>query len=163
MRRGIIVNTKPNKGSFSAGNQPANRGPRRRSARSRILEAMEGMTFKDENNNDVPLTESNYLQTAIRHSFREDSLMREILGRLVPPERAQLAPVEFEFDPSDKPTERMDKLLAAVARGDVHPDTAHIIGNMIHDAAKIAEISDILERLQKLEQLLNGGDQVDGD
>lgn len=157
------MNTKPNKGSFSAGNQPVNRGPRRRSARSRILEAMEGMTFKDEHNNEMPLTESDYLRTAIRQSFREDSLMREILGRLVPPERAQLAPVEFEFNEADNPTQRMDKLLAAVARGDVHPDTAHIIGNMIHDAAKIAEISDIVDRLQKLEQLLNGGDQVDGD
>ncbi|HDT4050907.1 TPA: hypothetical protein QHN36_003571 [Enterobacter bugandensis] len=157
------MNTKPNKGSFSADNQPAKRGPRRRSARSRILEAMEGMTFKDENNNDIPLTESNYLQTAIRQSFREDSLMREILSRLVPQERAQLALVEFEFNEADNPTQRMDKLLAAVARGDVHPDTAHIIGNMIHDAAKIAEISDIVDRLQKLEQLLNGGDPTDGD
>lgn len=157
------MNTKPNKGSFSADNQPSKRGPRRRSARSRILEAMEGMTFKDENNNDLPLTEASYLQTAIRQSFREDSLMREILGRLVPPERAQLAPVEFEFDPADNPTQRMDKLLAAVASGDVHPDTAHIIGNMIHDAAKIAEISEIMDRLQKLEELLNGGDQADGD
>lgn len=157
------MNTKPNKGSFSPDNQPVNRGPRRRSARSRILEAMEGMTFKDQNNNEIPLTEATYLQTAIRTSFREDGLMREILGRLVPPERAQLAPVEFEFDPADNPTQRMDKLLAAVATGAVHPDTAHIIGNMIHDAAKIAEISDIVDRLQKLEALLNGGDQADGD
>lgn len=157
------MNTKPNKGSFSANNQPANRGPRRRSARSRIMEAMEGMTFKDQNGNEVPLTERNYLQQAIRSSFSEDGLMREILSRLVPQERAQLAAVEFEFNPDDTPTERMNKLIAAVSRGEVHPDAAHIIGNMIFDAGKLAEISDIVDRLNKLEALLTAGADPDAD
>lgn len=135
--------------TFSATNRP--KTTRGKSARTRMLEALAATTIKDENGKDIPFTENRFYQVLANNVLREPGLIMSVLQRLIPPDRPTLPPISFDFDQTDTPNQRLDKLLAAVAAGTVPPDVADVISKMLTDGAKMKEITEFEDRLRALE------------
>lgn len=74
-----------------------------------------------------------------------------VLQRLSPPLRARSEKVQFELTPDAPLTTQAQQVLAAVAAGDVDPDTGKILIDAISAFAGIKQVDDLEARLAALE------------
>lgn len=79
------------------------------------------------------------------------ALLTLVLNRIEPPLKATSPMVNFEFDDKAKPHEQAAQVLKAVADGNIAPDIGHMFVISISSMLKIQEITDIDERLKKME------------
>lgn len=165
---------------FSAENQPARRG-REKQFRTILLEALRKVKMKertgkriekvnpdtgeimlDEKENpimedemvEIQLTEELYIQRAIEMSLYDPAMMRDILGRLIPYVKPTAPIYQFELKGTTA-ADRIDELTQHVADGVIPFDAAEVLVKMIRHGAEVAELSDLLERIATLEQLLH--------
>lgn len=161
---------------FSSENQPERRG-REKQFRTILLEALRKVKMKEKTGRkveeedpetgqvrmvdeyvDVQLTEELYIQRAIEMSLHDPSMMRDILGRLIPYVKPTAPLYTFELK-SDKASDKIDELTQHVADGVIPFDAAEVIVKMIRHGAEVAELSDLIARLETLENLLNESKQ----
>ncbi|MGL5280628.1 MAG: hypothetical protein ACRCYD_01880 [Plesiomonas sp.] len=140
-----MANKNP-KNQFSKEHQP---GKRSEGYRTRLLKALKAFG----------LSEEEFLEDYIRKAMSSDSLggVNEILFRLSPPPKAVLPTVEFEYPREASPVEKIDFVVESVARGDIPADVGSTIVNMIKASIDAREITEVLERIEKLEKMLAGG------
>jgi hypothetical protein len=74
-----------------------------------------------------------------------------VLGRVLPALRAQSQTVEFHFDPELPIGRQIEQVLAAVARGEVPPDTGQSIIAMIGTLSNVRATEELEERIKMLE------------
>ena len=60
--------------------------------------------------------------------------------------------MDFEFDSSIKPHEQAAQVLKAASSGELSPDVASIFITSIQSMLKIKEVTDIDERLKRMEE-----------
>lgn len=135
-----MANPNP-KNKFSKENQPRNRSE---GYRSRLLSALKA----------YGKTEEEFLNEYIRKAMSSDSLagMNEILHRLSPPPKPVLPAVEFEYPVEATPVQKIDFVVESVARGDIPADVGSTIVNMIKASIDAMEITEIIERITRLEE-----------
>lgn len=75
-----------------------------------------------------------------------------VLQRLAPPLRARSALVQFELDATAPLTTQAQQILAAVACGQLDPDTAKLLLDALHSFASIKEVDELQRRIEALEQ-----------
>ena len=134
-----------NKTTFSSNNQPVSR--RGKAERTKILEALKrsGKTEDDF-----------YDHLVARALDSEDTFaLREILNRFSPLKKSVLPDVEFEFDKLGSPTQQAAQILDATSSGVIPPDIALIFIQSIKSALDIEQATDLKERVDALEAMLN--------
>ena len=72
-----------------------------------------------------------------------------LLARMEAPLRPTAPTVQFEFDPDAAPGENANRVMAAVAAGDIDPDTGHRLLNMLAATVGIADIETFAQELHR--------------
>lgn len=158
---------------FSKDNQPKRRG-REKQFRTLLLDALRKVKVKEKTGRkvdvedpdtgkitqedelvEVTLTEDLFVQRAIQMSLYDPAMMRDILSRLLPYVKPTAPLYEFELK-STKASDKIREVTQAVADGVLPFDAAEVIVKMIRHGAEVEELSDLIERLEKLETMLNG-------
>ncbi len=131
---------------FTSENQPKKK-PRGKSERTKFLEALKRNSYSEDDFYDQLVSEAMAEKSPIA--------MSEILKR-VSPIAKQVAPtITFELDKKGKPHEKAGQVLDAIADGDVPPDLGAMLINAIKAFVDL-DNSDLKERIEKIEDMLNG-------
>lgn len=64
--------------------------------------------------------------------------------------------VEFEFDESASPSAQAAQVMKAASKGDIAPDVAKMFIDSISSMLKIAEVTELQDRINALEAAMNG-------
>lgn len=136
------------KGKFTSENQPEKRKGRGKSERTKFLEAL----GRNE------LSEDDFYDELVNQAMVEKSpiALSEILKRVSPIPKAVAPTIEFKLT-AKKPHEKVSEILDGIAQGDIPPDIGSMIINAVKAAVDIEEFTDLKERIEKLEVIINGG------
>lgn len=85
-----------------------------------------------------------------------DKLLGELLSRAYAPLKPTMQTVDFEFNENATPTEQVNQIMGAASRGELPPDVAVAFANAIKAAVDVEAITELKQRLEKLEIGLNG-------
>lgn len=146
---------------FSKDNQPDERKPRGKGKKSLMLEAIRDVC-KDEQEflkqmvtigigGLTKISAPDADEEEFEYKNPNPTLLTLVLNRIEPPLKAIAPMVEFEFDPNLNPHEKADQILTAIADGKLAPDIGQMIITSITSMLKIQEVTDIEERLKKME------------
>ena len=80
-----------------------------------------------------------------------------VLTRIEPPLRPRSRTVEFDFDPDGSVAEQSKQILTAVSKGQVDPDTAKMLLDMLSAYVGLKDIEAFLNELKKLRNELPTG------
>lgn len=135
------------KTSFGKNNQPKERKARGPSERTKILEAMKR----------AGKTEEGFYDLLMEKAFNpEDSFtFKELLVRMSPIPKAVAPIVKFDFPKKAKPHIQAAFVLDAVANGEIPSDIGNMFVQSIKAMIDIEEYTDLKERIEKLEKLIN--------
>ena len=132
------------KTTFNGANKPA---PRGKSVRTKILDAMKANESSEEDF---------YEKLVARALNPGDSFaLREVLSRIAPIKKAVMPNVEFDFDVNTSPAKQVAQLLDSASKGEIPPDIANTFIQSVKAAVDIEEATDLKERIESLEKLLN--------
>ena len=142
-----MANSSPTKTSFTKDKQPAKRNPRGKSERTKILEAMKRKGK----------TESGFYDELVTRAFNpEDNFtFKELLTRMSPIPKAVAPLYKFTLPKNSKPHEKADYVLTAIADGVLPGDVGNTCIQAIKAMIDIEEYTDLKDRIEKLEELLN--------
>lgn len=74
-----------------------------------------------------------------------------VLQRISPPLKSRAEKVKFELDSQAPLTDQARQVLAAMALGEIDPDTAQVVINCISAFAGLRQVDELDERLRALE------------
>lgn len=86
-------------------------------------------------------------------------LMKEVLVRMAPLDKATLPMVEFPFRHDGTESQKIEDVQSAVATGILSVDMGNTMVNMIASGLKVKEITELAERLERIEEMLAKGDE----
>lgn len=75
-----------------------------------------------------------------------------VLSRLSPPLRAKDEPVTFQLDPAAPLEQQGRQVFAAVATGELSPDTAKLLLECLHGFAALRQVDELAARIDALER-----------
>lgn len=75
-----------------------------------------------------------------------------VLQRISPPLKTRAEKVKFELDSKAPLTDQARQVLAAMAQGEIDPDTAQLVINGISAFAGLRQVDELDERLRALEE-----------
>lgn len=84
------------------------------------------------------------------------ALLNMVLNRIEPPLKATSPYIDFDFNPDSKPHEQASQVMYGVSNGIIPPDVGALFIASIKSMVDIEENTDLKERIEKLEALLNG-------
>lgn len=142
-----MANDKPTKTIFTKCNQPSKRTARGKSERTKILEAFHRQK----------LSEKKFYNLLVKKAFdpKDKFAFNEILKRLSPIPKPVLPAVQFQFPKDAKPHEQAASVMKAVSDGVIHPDIGFMFVSSIKSMVDIEEYTDLKERIEKIEAILN--------
>lgn len=158
-------------GTFSSENQPANRRPRGKDKRNLLLESLMAVVNVDEDGEfkevvkDRDAAERLFNMELVKRALNvrdaaSAQLMKEVLERLYPTSKATLPAIEFPFRDNGSASEKIEDVQAAVANGTLPVDMGNTMVNMIVAGIKVFEVTELAERLARIEEMLNKVDDV---
>jgi len=77
---------------------------------------------------------------------------RLVMERCIAPHRAVMPTCTFDLDETKPLTEQGRAVLAAIARGDIPPDTGKSLIDALTALARVTELDEIVRRLNQLEE-----------
>ena len=134
--------------SFDKEIQPAGRKPRGKSERNKILEAMKRAGQDEDGFYDLLVTKAT--------NPEDNFTFKELLSRLSPIPKAVTPLVTFDFPKDAKPHVQASYVLDAVSSGIIPSDIGNMFIQSIKSMIDIEEYTDLKERIEKLEAVLNG-------
>lgn len=158
-------------GTFSSENQPANRRPRGKDKRNLLLESLMAVVNVDETGEfkevvkDREAAERLFNMELVKRALNvrdaaSAQLMKEVLERLYPTSKATLPAIEFPFRDNGSASEKIEDVQAAVANGTLPVDMGNTMVNMIVAGIKVFEVTELAERLARIEEMLNKVDDA---
>lgn len=151
---------------FTTERQPTERRPRGPDKRTLILNAiMENLIGPDgEKFTDPQAAEKAMFAEIVKRAVNardpaSAQLMKEVLLRMAPADKATLPTIEFEFRPEGSASEKITDVQRAVADGILPVDMGNTMVNMIVSGIKVYEVTELAERLQRIEELLAKADE----
>lgn len=153
-----MANRKPNKGSFSKENQPKRRG---KAAKTKLWDAIRAESLLGCSEGDDNTTvEARFLAHVVSRAVDpEDMASAQLLKTLMDKHytsiKATLPEIEFEFDSGGTPSEQVMQIMEATSTGQMPPDVATMFIQAIKAAVDIEAATDLKERIEKLEEMLN--------
>lgn len=153
-------------GRFTSDSQPENRRKRGPDKRTLILNAiMENLVTADGSKFDSheEAEKAMYAEIVKRAVNARDpssaQLMKEVLLRMAPADKATLPAIEFPFRVDGSASEKITDVQAAVANGTLPVDMGNTMVNMIVSAIKVFEVTELAERLERIEQMMSKVDE----
>lgn len=151
---------------FTSDNQPSRRAGRGPDKRTLILNAImenlvdpEGNAFADKEAAEKAM----YAEIVKRAVNVKDpasaQLMKEVLLRMAPADKATLPAIEFPFRVDGSASDKITDVQAAVASGTLPVDMGNTMVNMIVSGIKVFEVTELAERLERIEELLAKADE----
>ena len=140
-----MANAKPTKTTFSKTKQPPK--GRGKSERTKILEAMARAGH----------TEDGFYDLLMVKAFdpEDNFTFKELLNRMSPVAKAVSPTIKFHLPLNTPPHKKAEYVLNGIAKGDIPPDVGAICIQAIKAMIDIAEYTDLKDRIEKLEKLLN--------
>jgi hypothetical protein len=130
---------------FTSDNQPQNTG-RGKSEKTKFLDALK----------EKGKTEEGFYELCIERAFDPDDnfAFKEVLGRLSPLKKSVAPMIEFEFPENATPYIQAAAIIKAMSNGEIPPDLGQQCITALSAMMKIKEVTDIDERLKKMESHL---------
>lgn len=105
--------------------------------------------------------EKAYIQHVSRRAFNiEDpnsaTLLKTLMDKSYSSIKATMPTYDFEFDIDAKPMEQASQIIKASSTGQIPPDVASIFVQSIKSMIDIEEYTDLKDRIEKLEAIING-------
>jgi hypothetical protein len=148
------------KHQFTSENQPNGhlRGKRGKEKRTLILEAIERALPEDM---DGKKAEECFYDIMVRRALNakdkeSGQLLKELFNRLAPPDKNTLPAIEFPFREDGSPSDKIEDVQSAVAAGILPVDMGNTMVSMIVAGIKVFEVTEMAERLARIEEMLNG-------
>ena len=144
--------------SFKKGESGYSRG---KSFKTKILEVIQAESLLDVcENADKNTVERAYLKHIAKRAFDKDdqaspTLLKELLSKSYAGLKATLPTLEFDFDKDSTPAQQVNQILHASSTGIIPPDVAAIFIQSIKNAVDIEQATDLKERIEALEKMLN--------
>jgi len=149
---------KTGKGGFGDRDEVPKRG---RSAKNILLDAIREESLiglsEDSTKEDA---EKAYLTHIAKRAFNPEdqasaTLLSKLLDKTYSSIKATMPTFDFEFDQSSKPMEQASQIIQASSTGQIPPDVAAIFVQCIKHSVEIEEYTDLKERIEKLEAMIN--------
>jgi len=156
-----MANDTPNQTSFNSENQPTKR--RGKSAKTILLDAIREESLIDLNPDSTKEdAERAYITHIARRAFNPEdqasaTLLSKLLDKTYSSIKATMPTYEFEFTPDATPLQKVTQIMTASSEGNIPPDVAAIFVQCIKACVDIEESTDLKERIEKLEAMINGG------
>lgn len=83
-------------------------------------------------------------------------LLKELYSRLAPPDKNTLPAIEFPFREGGSASDKIEDVQNAVAAGILPVDMGNTMVSMIVAGIKVFEVTEMAERLARIEEMLNG-------
>ncbi len=104
-------------------------------------------------------SETTFVGMLVEIAYSKDHPLKmkaiEVLEKhLAPQKKAVLPTYEFPFAVNDTPSDKIEKLIQEVSEGSMPADIASMIVAMIKIGVDVKEVTDLAQRLERLEQLL---------
>ena len=150
------------KNQFTSDNQPSKRTPRSRGNKVLFLEMLreESELELTENSTQADAEKAFFKHVWERAKNPEDTASGTCLTLLGNKCWSTLKPsndvVNFEFDESLNQLEQAAQVLKAISTGELAPDIGNTIIASITATIKIEEITEVVERINRIEKALNG-------
>lgn len=147
------------KHAFSAENQPKNRGRKPGpDKRTMILDSIRRLVPEDKQGVDAEQFFYDLLVGRALNFRDKDSaqLLKELYARLAPQDKTTLPTIEFDMREDGTPSQKIDDIQKAVADGVLPVDMANTMVSMIVAGIKVFEVTEMAERLARIEEMLNG-------
>lgn len=139
-----MANNTPTATSFSSENQPTKR--RGKSFKTMVVDALRKHGK----------TEEEFIELLVQKAIVDGGVyLTELMKRYYPHNRQTYDVIEFEYDTSWTATQKADRIMTAVSVGDMPPDVGMMLIDGIAKSLGIEEITDLAERLAKLEEIIN--------
>lgn len=97
---------------------------------------------------DAPAIARVVIDAALEGDMQAASL---VLARIAPTLRSQMEKVSFDFDPAAPISRQVEQVLAAIASGEVAPDTAKLIIDAVQSLSQVRAVEDLEQRIIELE------------
>lgn len=133
---------------FTSEYQPEKK-PRGKGWRTKILEALQ----------EEGKTEEDFIRYVLSRAFNPDDplsgkLLELVINRLSPMQKAVMPTYGFKWEDGLTPAQKVDRIIDAVASEELPADVAALLVGVIKDGLAILESTELVIRLEKLEQLL---------
>jgi hypothetical protein len=151
-----MANPNP-RNQFSSTNQPASK---KTSAHNRTLlvQAIEKVKHKSKDASgelvEKQLNEADYLQIVVEKSLGDPGLMREVITRLNPVPKPVLPECTIDWPDNASPMEKIEAVTRSVSKGEISADVATMVINMIKTQVELAEKTELMERIERIEAML---------
>jgi len=142
------------KHEFSSDNQPATRRPRGRDKRTLILEALERAGVNEEGFYDRLVLEA--LTPQGEDGKTNQVAFQELWKRFHPVPKPVAPTIQFEYPITGTLVERARAIETGIAEGIIPPDIGVSMITALGHVARTEEVTEIRERLERLEALING-------
>ena len=138
--------------------------PRGKSKKNLILDAIREMSLlqlsSEASREDAEKAVFGFLAEAAFNPTEDTSTvantcLNQLMKKGWPDVKPIMPMVEFEFDQEGTHLDKATQILSAVAKGDISPDVANMLIGSIASMMKIAEITDLEERIKQLESSIN--------
>ena len=140
---------------FTSENQPKKRKPRGKSQRTLLQESLERLGT----------SEASFYDTMIMAALgltEDESILKlqsfafpEVVKRLYPIPKQVAPTVEFDYPKDGTLTEKASAIEVAISDGVIPPDVGVNLISVLAHVAKIEEVTDLQERIAKIEESLN--------
>lgn len=87
------------------------------------------------------------------------TLMKEVLLRLAPADKATLPTIEFPFPADGTASEKITAVQVAVSSGVLPVDMGNTMVNMIVSGIKVYEVTELAERLERIEEMMRKSEE----
>jgi len=146
-----MANTKANQTTLKKGD---NLPPRGKGKKSLMLEAIKSVCGD----------EQEFLKSVVTIGLGDvnnelapnPALLTLVINRIEPPLKAISPMVNFEFNHKAKPHEQANQILQAVSDSQIAPDIGQMFIASIKSMIDIEEYTDLKERIEKLEKVIDG-------
>ena len=148
------------KHAFSSTNQPDHsmRNKRGKTKRTLILDAIKRALPEDIKGREAEECFYDIMVARALNIRDKESgqLLKELFNRLAPPDKNTLPTIEFPFREDGSPSDKIEDVQNAVAAGVLPVDMGNTMVSMIVAGIKVFEVTEMAERLARIEEMLNG-------
>ncbi len=144
---------------FSKEHQPNKRG---KAFKTKLLETIRSESLLDVSKAaSYETVEKAYLSHLAKRAFDvEDqssgTLLKELLSKSYASIKAVMPDIEFDYEISKSPVDQVNQIIYAASKGQIPPDIASIFIQSIKAASDIEINTELKNRIEKLEALVNG-------
>lgn len=146
--------------SFKEGENGNGRG---RSFKNKLLDAIkEESLLECDSKTDPREVEKKYLAHLSRRAFdpgdsASGTLLKELLHKSYPSIKAVMPEFQFDYKITESPVDQVNQIISASSKGEIPPDVASIFIQSIKAAHDIEATTELKERIEKLEAIINAG------